>query len=183
MKEIWKDIPCHDGKYQVSNTGKVRSLDYHREKRIKEISCHNSGGYRKVILRKSSNTPYYVHRLVAQTFIANPENKPCVNHKNGIRDDNRVENLEWCTCSENIQHSYNVLGKKANKSSLGKFGADNSRSKKVSCYTINGEFIKTFGGMLEAERETGICRSSISCCCTGRRNRQSAGGYVWKYSD
>ena len=119
--EIWKDIPGYEALYQASNLGRVMSLD-------KEIINKNGKSkiQRAIILKQTIDKGYKAinlsvnykklrtgaHRLVALAFIPNPENKPCVNHINGIKDDNRVENLEWVTYSENERHSIDVLKKR-----------------------------------------------------------------------
>lgn len=122
MEEIWKDIPGYEGSYQVSNMGRVRSLP---RKRARQRANYKDGfvtipgvvlkpfkdrrGYPKVRLYpvKNRNQPR-VHQLVAEAFIPNPENKRTVNHINGVKDDNRLENLEWATDSENIKHSFDI---------------------------------------------------------------------------
>ena len=121
--EIWCEIKDFEGLYQVSNLGRVLSLD-------KEIINKNGKSkiQRAIILKQTTDRGYKainlsinykklrtgVHRLVALAFIPNIENKPCVNHINGIKHDNRVENLEWVTYSENERHSFDVLKKRVN---------------------------------------------------------------------
>ena len=107
MSEVWKDIPGYEGIYQASNTGKIKSLSRKYHPKDKLLTPYNRSGYLCVGLYKKYQ---FVHRLVAETFIPNPENKPTVNHKDGDRYNNYVENLEWATYSENIKHSYSVLG-------------------------------------------------------------------------
>ena len=99
MKEIWKDIKGYEGMYQVSNLGRVRSLKYGKYKILKGTK---SKGYLQVRLSKNGyQTTYRIHRLVAEAFIDKIEGKNCVDHINGIIDDNRSENLKWCTVKEN----------------------------------------------------------------------------------
>ena len=110
MQEIWKDIKNYEGLYQVSNFGNIKSLTfknkqgtYKRELILKKALGKN--GYHKVILQKDRNRKTVsVHRLVAEAFIPNPENKKCVNHLDCNRTNNRIDNLEWCTHSENVRY-------------------------------------------------------------------------------
>lgn len=102
--EIWKEIPNYDGKYQVSSWGRVRSFKRTNEKILKENTVSN--GYKQIELCLNGKRKcVFVHRLVADAFIPNPENKPCINHKNKATNDNRVENLEWCNAGENNRHA------------------------------------------------------------------------------
>lgn len=187
MKEIWKDIEGYEGHYQVSNKGVVKSLD--REiphskggvasikGRILKPHANKCGGLRVKLWCEGRVKSHQIHRLVAAAYIANPENKPEVNHKDGDRSNNKVVNLEWVTASENIQHSYDELGRRPPW--LGKKGCMHHRSKAVIQLDKNGNKISEYGSQLEAERKTGIWAKNISKVLNGKLN--TAGGYVWKF--
>ena len=111
MEEIWKDIKGYEGRYQISNFGRVKSLIYSKEKIMNIYNFRRDGekgkGYWRVRLIKNSSYKYFfVHRLVAEAFISNPNNYATVNHINGIKTDNRIDNLEWCSLKENIQKAW-----------------------------------------------------------------------------
>lgn len=164
-------------KYFISDKGEVFSKKQGVEK-IRKL--HDNGfGYLIVDLRKDGKKyNKKVHRLVAEAFIPNPENKPEVNHKNGNRKDNRVENLEWVTSKENTIHAWKYLNKKPSFSMLGKTGIKNSLSK-IVLQIKKGKIIKKYYGTHEAERKTGIKSQSISACCRGKQ--KTAGKFEWKY--
>ena len=117
--------------------------------------------------------------MVAKTFIPNFKNKKEVNHINGIKTDNRVKNLEWCTRSENQKHRYKLFGHKGpNKGKLGKY---NHLSKKVAQYDLDNNLIKIWDSMIDIERNLNIKSSNISCVCRNKKYCYAAGGFKWKY--
>lgn len=168
--------------YYITDVGDVYSRNYRKTGRIKKLSqTFDSGGYCHVNLYKDKKIyTHKIHRLVAKTFIPNPENKPQVNHKNGIKTDNQVQNLEWATNSENELHAYKYLGKTNGLPMKGKLGKNNPNSK-IVLQIKNGKTIAEFYGTLEAQRKTGIIYNNIIEVCKGRR--MTAGGYQWKYKD
>lgn len=174
MAEIWRDIPNFEGHYQVSNYGRVKSLYFrngqalisNKEKILKPL---NNRGYLRVRLCEFKvRNLYSIHRLVAEAFIPNPKNKPCVNHKDGDKTNNCVENLEWCTYSENEQHSHKVLGKQP------------INKKVVYQYDLNNKIINKFNSLAEAGRSLNKSYNLISNCCNERI--KTAYGYIWKFA-
>ena len=186
--EIWKDVVGYEGLYQVSDLGQVKSLrrDIMRTngktKPINEriMKPSKRAGYYLVVLSKFGQHSFYVHRLVSIMFIENRYNKPFVNHKNGVKTDNNVSNLEWVTPAENMKHAFDTGLMKRPKAWLGKKGKNNPSSKPVCQYSLDGIYIKTFDSAREALFATGI-KSHISCVCLGKRNQ--AGGFIWKFKD
>ena len=159
--EHWRAIAGYEGLYEVSDQGRVKSLNYKRtrnEKILKPIK--HTGGYFQVILHKDGKVKNtLVHRLVADAFIPNPNNLKTVNHKDEVKTNNVASNLEWMSQADNKRYSANKSVQMFDKST--------------------GELLATFPSICEAWRVTGIANPSISACCLGKR--KSAGGYVWKY--
>lgn len=185
MLEIWKDIEGFNGKYQVSNLGNVRSFSrWKNGDLLKGGACGNPGPYRFVVLVKTSRKDakcYYIHRLVAQHFIENPNNLPEVNHKDGNTFNNCAENLEWCSRAENARHA-SKTGILA-KAHANETGALNARSKAVIQYEKDGTFVKQWDSVNQIQRETKYLASSIFNCCNHRKNYKTAYGYKWEYKD
>jgi hypothetical protein len=182
--EVWKQIPEFPS-YVVSTFGNVRSIDretirngsratikgvFLKPRRIK--------GYLRVTLYKGSRNlrkQFFVHRLVAETFIANPNRLPCVNHKDENRENNCLENLEWCTHEYNS--NYGTAIERRVKNQDWKSIAE-KQSTPVNQYDLNGNLIRTWESMSECERETGFRIVGISKCCSGKLKTYR--GYKWK---
>lgn len=178
QKEIWKDVVGYEGLYKVSRNGLIIGLKRNIYRRLSK----KADGYIKVNLTKNGFTKHFlVHRLVAIAFIPNPLNNKFVNHKNGIRGDNRVSNLEWVTHSENCIHGYRVNGRVHPKPALGKFGYDNPRSKCVIQYDLKMTELNRFGSAAEASRVTGLSRTNICANCRKKHPYKHIGGFIWRY--
>lgn len=189
--EIWKNINLieyggedYTGIYQISNFGRVKSLGRLnsrgfklKEKILKIHKNHpeNNNSYIYVTLNKKGiSKQYFVHRLVTQMFIFNLENKPQVNHKNNIHSNNNINNLEWVTQNENIQHAY-----------------DNQYMTSYQVFQYNKytkKFIRVYKNAYEASKITGISISSIRYACERFKKVKDkklkfsqAGGYLWSY--
>lgn len=182
MQEEWRDIiitkngVVYDftGLYQVSNFGRVRALGgkkyCHKDDML--LKPQTNKGYSHVNLYVNGKmTPFSIHRLVATAFIPNPDNLPVVNHKDYNRQNNCVDNLEWCTYKYNAQYSSSNISK--NHANFK--GCKNPKAKKVKCIET-GEI---FGCVKEAEQWCG--KKGIGDCCKGKQ--KTAGGYHWQYVD
>lgn len=165
MKEVWKPIKNYEGLYEISNFGEVRSLPRQKTKGgiLKPLEDTRNDYLKVKLCKNGEEKRYTVHRLVAETFIPNPYNKPQVNHKNGNKHDNYFGNLEWCSCQENIVHSYRHQLKK---------------TKKVVQIKDN-KIIRIYRSIHFASAETKISYPAIWYCANGRQ--EYAGGYEWYY--
>lgn len=180
MKEIWKAIEDYDGLYLVSNTGKVKSLDWNHSGKEKELSQYEQGGYKLVgIRRKGVHHNYLVHRLVAIAFLDNPLNLPDVNHIDGNKTNNNVSNLEWVTKSENIRHAIEHGLRTPICIVKRKKGKENKLCKEIAQYSMNNELIKLWNTSFDIEETLGYKRQFVQRCC--REERKSYKGFIWKY--
>ena len=184
-KEIWKTIEGYEN-YQVSNWGNVKSLGNNKKKKEKILKPANNGlGYLYVLLYKNKERKKFTtHRLVATTFIPNKENKPCINHKNEIKTDNRVENLEWVTIKENNNYgtrnervSKSLQGRKQTQEHIEK--SSKSRSIPIVQMDLQGNFIAIHQGARQVQRELGFNCGHINECCKGKLKTYK--GFKWKY--
>lgn len=180
MEEIWKDVVNYEGLYQISNLGRVRSLDrYVRTisnsvRRIKGVVMTNcfDGNYYHVILHKNgSKKVSLVHRLVACAFVDNPDNLPFVNHIDGNKLNNASTNLEWCTASENTKHAFRV----------GLCKPITSHYRGVKAFRLdNGSFVGEYRSQHEAARSLGLNVAHVCSVLRGRSKHTC--GYYFEYT-
>ena len=178
MNEIWKDIPEYEGIYQINNFGIVKRIErkskYRKNVKIKEKIIKEyigTWGYKMVSLYKNNHQKTeFVHRLIAKTFIQNPNNYPVINHKDGNKLNNNINNLEWCTVSHNNKEAYRIGIKKPRVN-----------AKKILQLTKDNKIIKEWNSASEVQKKLGYSQGNICEVCNGRRN--SANGYVWKYKE
>lgn len=174
-KEIWKDIPNYEGLYQVSNLGRIKSLERidalgnRRKEKILKPQISNNGYYRVQLCKNSKVRFYLVHRLVWIAFNGQISESIQVNHINEIKTDNRLENLNLMTCKENI--NYGSRNERVSK----------KLSKVVLQFTLDNILIKEYHNTMQVARENGFNQGHISDCCNGKR--KTAHGFKWKYKN
>ena len=178
QKEIWKDVKNYEGLYQVSNYGRVKSLNFDRIKKEKIMKSYvDKIGYYSIRLCKNGKSKLVrVHRLVAESFLQRPNKNTEVNHIDGNKLNNFVDNLEWVTHKENMIHAF--------KNNLAqypppRYGKANAKSKSVVQYDKNGNKIKIWECTKQAGEILKFNYKHISDVCLGKR--KTAGGYIWKY--
>lgn len=174
IKEGWRTIKDFPN-YEISTKGNIRTKEYcdgrnHiRQSKLLNKKINNVG-YEYIILsnKKVKHKTLTIHRLMAKTFLNDYYDNLDVNHINGIKTDNRIENLEMATHSENIKKRYEI-------------GNDGNNYKAVNQYDLDGNYIDTYKSSYEAEKLTGIGRTCIGSCC--RNEHHTAGGYIWKFAE
>lgn len=183
IKPKWKDIVGYEIEYQINQFGEIRTLkDSPKLKKYDvlkpQISKRNGYVY-QMLYKNGKEKLLRVHRLVAMAFLPNPNNLPQVNHKDGNKQNNSVDNLEWCEQSDNMKHAYkNGLQIPSENQRKAIINTNKLKQKKV-CQIKDGKIINTFSGISKASRQTKISISCISRCCNLKR--KSTNGYEWRF--
>ncbi len=161
------NIKGFDGHYKINKAGEVKSFKNPNKEIILKQTLSTAGYPRVNLCKNGEDKKYFVHRLIAQAFIPNPDNKPCINHKNGTKTDNRIENLEWCTKGENNKHAYDtkLISSKKNK--------PNKRSR--AFIAISKKDLRTFifKTKTKAVSELNMSEGYINNCLHGREVSQN----------
>lgn len=181
-KEIWKNIKGFENIYQISNYGNIKNIK--KNILIKPFISKKTKYYQIDLCKNGHKKRYSIHRLVAQAFISNPNNFPQVNHKDENKQNNRYDNLEWCTAKYNS--NYGTCKQRIGiKSSQKKHTYETKQkiskalSKPIIQYSKNNTFIKEWGSAYEVQRKLRISKSNVNECCNNKR--KSAGNYIWKF--
>jgi hypothetical protein len=179
MEEIWKDIIGYEGLYMISNIGRIMAIsrrvrfgNKYRNTETRILSPRKKGKYNPyltIILydKNHKNKTFHMHRLVALHFVDGYFDGAEVNHKDGCKQNNIYTNLEWCTRSDNIFHSYHTLG------------MNRMKGKAILQLTMDGKPICFYQSGVEASKVTGVCKSCITDCALGKLNH--AGNFKWQY--
>jgi hypothetical protein len=182
MNEIWKPIDGYEGVYEISSLGNVRRIQYfdaaseahHKSNLFVPMKTYvTKSGYKRIKLSKNGNEKHLViHRLVAKAFIDNPNKYKIVNHKDLDKLNNSVDNLEWCTQKQNVQHALISLPPNS-------WNQNKDKAKQVGQYDLDGNLIAIYASAREAERQTNCSQSHISNCCNGKQKKHK--GFKWGY--
>ena len=190
MEEQWKDIIGYEGLYQISNYGRVKSLNYHRSGKEQILKPHLWGKKKYFIIGLYKDGKCHqitIHRLVAQSFLDNTNNLPCVNHKDENPQNNFIwvnengsvdldkSNLEWCDIAYN--NNYGTRNERCAKANIN----NPKRSKQINQYSLDGNFIRSFISAMKIQRELGYNQQDISQCCLGKR--KTAYGFIWRFKN
>lgn len=186
--EEWRTIEGYEGLYEVSNFGRVKSLKFDKEKVLQQGK--NTNGYLYVVLYKEGKVKnFLVHRLVASAFIDNPNNYPCINHKDENPSNNCVDNLEWCDQKYNVNFGTGIQRRVANTdyktltikrvASTDYKAIAEKLSRQVYQYSQDGELVAIWGSTMECGRN-GFFQSHVASCCRGERKTHK--GFKWSYT-
>lgn len=175
LNEEFRDIVDYEGLYQVSNYGRVKSFMKWTKDNKKERILKQTPDSQKYLRCCLLNKPTLIHKIVANTFLNNNNNYPCINHIDGNKTNNKVENLEFCTYKHNINEAYR-LGLNPAKGKLGKL---HHNYKLINQYDLDGNFIKQWYGFHEIDRTLNFDYRNIHACCN--KKQKTAYGFIWKY--
>lgn len=176
MIEIWKDIKNYENIYKISNLGRLKNII---TSKFLKPSINQDGYLRYFLYDKNHKRKcYFAHRIVCEHFLINFDSKLQVNHKDGIKINNDIDNLELMTCKENINHAFKILKRKG--SNLGIINDRNPKSIKIDQFSLDNVFIKTWSCAREIERQLGIPNTNISR--TAKGITKTAGKFIWKYN-
>ena len=175
--EEWRDVVGFEGLYQISNFGRLKSFKENPNGRVLSLKNKNGDYFRvplqgKGVVRKT----LLIHRLVAQHFLPHSSSKTIVNHIDGNKQNNRVDNLEWTTVSGNVIHSIEHIHPEQIRPMV---LSNNQRRRPVTRYSKAGTILATYSSSKEASLQTGICKRNIDMCAAGKR--KTAGGSIWKH--
>ena len=201
--EEWKDIEGYEGLYQISNEGRVKALERYVDNfwgtkqyiRERVLKGNQTNGYLTVSLCKNGIPKnVYIHRLVAEAFIPNPDGKPCIDHKDTNTFNNNVTNLCWCTAKENSNNPktrlHNSLGQKKNKNNIARLNEYSERKKRqIFQLTLDGKLIMAFDSAADAAKELNYNESMINRCCNGGHycngkwySNKTYKGFLWQFT-
>lgn len=181
MKEIWRNVKGYEGLYEVSNLGRIKSIQRSGTPGgVRKLNV-NKYGYVYVMLSKSNkHKNHTVHRLVGLAFIPSVDGKELINHIDGNKSNNNLKNLEWVNNSENRKHAFANNLQKVNLDKAHEVAWENQK-RKVKQFSLDGKFVSEFLSIQEAAIKNGIGRTGISQCLSGRYKQ--SGGFMWKYSE
>ena len=177
MEEIWKDIKGYEGLYQVSNLGRIKRVLFKNNKttiikeKILKYTVKNNGYCKVNLYKNNKQKTYHIHRLVAEAFIPNRDNSLEINHKDGNKKNNCINNLEWITHKENIQHGV--------KTGL---ITNIDKAKNVLQFDKSMNQIGQYNSVKEVARKLGYDATSIAGCCRSKKYCKTAYGYIWRYA-
>lgn len=173
IEEVWKDIKGYEGLYQASNLGRIKSLNFNKTGKEKIMKPRTGNRYYMIALWKNGKrNDFLIHRIIAETFIKNIENKPFVNHKDENCFNNSIDNLMWCTHEENM--NWGTRNERISNNS--------TKKRKINQYDLKDNYIKTWDSMKQYFDANNMkYKTGIIECCKGRH--KTAYGYKWKYAD
>ncbi len=185
MKEKWKPVKGFDGVYKISNKGRLKSFKQNKNGYILSVKNKKDNYLSYILKYKNKVRSTRIHRLVAEAFIPNPENKPQINHIDSNKHNNCVKNLEWVTPKENVRHAI-----KNNPDIIRGIVNYNKyeRPNTVQQYSLNGKLLNEYINAKEAERQTGVCGRNILQVANQKeykpgKTRKQAGGFIWKFKN